>query len=1234
MEYTSDQLNYFRMCYIAFNLIPEGLRKVFRQEWDFRYKTTTLGEWQETPQNGHDFYSNETLRSRKRNARFLTRIQNGNTAEWDCSCLFFAILYSDSIGTTLSPSVEKEVNDLRQVRNDVAHISEAELTDFEFQNCVANVLAAFNSLKLSVIANNIEVVKNQTSFPTADLRSLKMEADNLKAERQTKDEENEALTQEINSKVKSFCSLTFKPSHEIIRRSTDVTRIGKKIQELENESKGAVSTIYLSGIPGCGKSQVARQVGQEFFDKKCCESKGLTLVATLNAETLETLADSFITLGRQVGLTEYTLTNLATSKVDSPKETIQHLTRLILPKMNQFCSWLIIADNVVDLSLVRSYLPPTASEEWGNGQVLITTQDSNSIPSNAPHTYHESLSEGMQPDEAVKLLKKVSQIPNQEQAEKVAEVLEYQPLALAAAGFYLQEVVTSGSPNFSWTSYLEAFSRGERKATEEPLAKQNLAYSKTMTTAVKMAVDRATESDKVLRQAFYFFSLCAPNSLPIEAVVNFVKIRATEQAEELIRAKIVKSSLITCSYDKNGIPAYLRVHNIVHGVLKTILTSDMEFTNRVQCLSVAINIFRSLLERDKEQLFASGDVCVKLRSITMHCKELHEILTTNFAVTEAVMKELTHLITPAEVVSWLCSSAKVCCNLSNHADGNLFSTAALEFIKYISDTRDGDLLKAHVFDVRGDVTSLQCEYELSLSYYEQARTIRTAIYGEQHADVAASYNNLGIVHHDLGQYSKAKEHHEKALIIRKKLYGEQHADVASSYNNLGVVYRVLGEHSQAKEHHEKALIIRKKVYGEQHADVASSYNNLGVVYRDLGEHSQAKEHHQKALIIREKVYGEQHADVASSYNNLGVVYRGLGQHSQAKEHHEKALIIRKKVHGEQHADVATSYNNLGVVYSDLGEHGQAKEHYEKALIISKKVYGEQHPDVATSYNNLGNVYHVLGEYNQAKEHHEKAVVIRKEVYGEQHADVATSYNNLGNVNHVLGEHSQAKEHYEKALIIRKKIYCEQHTHVAASYNNLGNVCHVLGEHNQAKEHHERALIIRNKVYGEQHADVASSYNNLGVVYSDLGQHSQAKEHYEKALIISKKVYGEEHAHVATRYNNLGNVNHVLGQHSQAKEHYEKALIIRKKVYGEQHADVASSYNNLGIVYRGLGEHSQAKEHHEKALIIRKNIYGERHTCVADSYNNLGNVYSDLNLYGLAKKCYENALNIYKALSLR
>ena len=642
MEYTPEQLNYFRLCYIAFNLVPEGLRKIFKQEWDFLYKTTPVGEWKDTPQNGRDIFNKEYRRSHTRNTRYLATIRNGNTTEWDCSCLFFAILYSNSVGNTLSLAVKKDVDDLRQIRNDIAHISELSFNDSEFQNNVGKVIAAFNSLNLPI--TDIEAVKNQVSFPTAEVNKLKMQADKLrvdltqaksdlrvakdtiqkKEERvesltfdlQTKEAQVEALTQEVSSRVESFCNLAFKPSHEIIRRSDEVTNIMTKMQLLAERSEGGVSTIYLSGIPGCGKSQIARQIGKEFFDKRSQESEGLTFVVTLNAETLQTLADSYMDLARKLGVTEYTLTNLATLKEEvSANEKIQHLKRLILPKMKQVSKWLMIADNVVDLSLVRSNLPPTASEEWGHGQVLITTQDSSSIPLNAPYTIHESLDKGMKEDEAIELLKKNSQISNHKEVEKVAEVLEYQPLALAAAAFYVQTVVNNGSPNYGWVKYLETLDDGKRQETEQPLAAENLAYSRTMTTAIKIAINRVSESDEVLRQTFCFLSLCANDSLPIEAAVDFVKSCTTGKTDELIRAKILKSSLITSLKSGDEAPCYLKLHNIVHEVLTTTSMSAFLLSEKVQCISAAMKTFYSLIETERKLLRESEYACTKLRNI-------------------------------------------------------------------------------------------------------------------------------------------------------------------------------------------------------------------------------------------------------------------------------------------------------------------------------------------------------------------------------------------------------------------------------------------------------------------------------------------------------------------------------------------------------------------------------------------------------------------------------------------
>ena len=56
------------------------------------------------------------------------------------------------------------------------------------------------------------------------------------------------------------------------------------------------------------------------------------------------------------------------------------------------------------------------------------------------------------------------------------------------------------------------------------------------------------------------------------------------------------------------------------------------------------------------------------------------------------------------------------------------------------------------------------------------------------------------MYNSLGEYNQAKEIYEKALMIMKKIFGENHADVATSYENLAFVYSNLGEYNQAKDH--------------------------------------------------------------------------------------------------------------------------------------------------------------------------------------------------------------------------------------------------------------------------------------------------------------------------------------------------------------------------------------------------------------------------------------------------
>jgi tetratricopeptide (TPR) repeat protein len=52
------------------------------------------------------------------------------------------------------------------------------------------------------------------------------------------------------------------------------------------------------------------------------------------------------------------------------------------------------------------------------------------------------------------------------------------------------------------------------------------------------------------------------------------------------------------------------------------------------------------------------------------------------------------------------------------------------------------------------------------------------------------------------------------------MFGENHADLAWTYHNIGSSYSHLGDYKESLEYHQKSFAIRIKLFGENHAYVA------------------------------------------------------------------------------------------------------------------------------------------------------------------------------------------------------------------------------------------------------------------------------------------------------------------------------------------------------------------------------------------------------------------------------
>ena len=841
-EYTKEQLNYFRICYVTTDTLTEGLREIFKQEWDKQYKSTK-GEWKDEPRNGLDFYNGESPKNQKRNAHLLATMKNGNREEWDCTMLFYAILFSDCVGRSLNATVKKNVDDLRNFRNqEFAHMSQGSLSQTAFQGAISKVEVAFRALGLPT--GKIQDIKNQKTFATEELQ---------------------VLEDQLQKETPSFCVLPPKPSHDISGRDREVSQAAQDLRELKESNDHGLSYLYISGNPGSGKSQLAGLVAKRFFDEFKEKPDSSSFVMTLNAASQDSLLESYASFARHLKCPDLSVMETLNSKDLNVEEKICNLKMLIAVKVSCYTSWLMVVDNVTTMSSVFVHLPPSGNKAWARGQLLITTQETKSVPLKSSFVYHISVSKGMESDDACSLLAMLSGIQDSDLVREVAEKLDCQPLALAGAATFVKEIrQNKASRHFGWSEYLKMLEKGKRETTENALENTNPVYPISMTKAIKLAVETLLRSDKLLKHLFTLLSLCAPQQLNVDVAISYItKVHKDfdEEDKELIRMNLRRCSLLLFQDDQGG--DFIRVHQVVHDAIKMMMSTCPD-SQTPEVVNSVITTFNNFIDAVPP---------MKRRLDTMHIVPHLKVLTM---VTDKVfVKENMFQINDKDI-------AKKCESLAN-------------------------------------ICEMHCEFHVAKTYLEYSVTINLEKLGPEHVNVATTYFNLASIYRDLGEFEQAKEYQQRALKIQQDKLGPEHVDVAASFNNFALIYQALGDFEQAKEYLQRALKIQQDKLSPEHVNVATSYYNLATIYQDQGDFEQAKEYQERALKIDLGKLGSEPVNVATSYKNLASIYQCLGDFEQAKKYQQCALEIELDKLGPEHVNVATSYFNLASIYQDLGD---------------------------------------------------------------------------------------------------------------------------------------------------------------------------------------------------------------------------------------------------------------------------------------------------------------------------
>lgn len=231
-------------------------------------------------------------------------------------------------------------------------------------------------------------------------------------------------------------------------------------------------------------------------------------------------------------------------------------------------------------------------------------------------------------------------------------------------------------------------------------------------------------------------------------------------------------------------------------------------------------------------------------------------------------------------------------------------------------------------------------WEAALENYRQSQNIFAS--RNARAEEAYALDYIGGLYAKKNLNRDALEQYKAALDLRTELYETEHPAVGESWNNIGNVYFQLGDFAQAMQYYQRALPILETA---SRREVRAIYENLGICYRYQKDYQSSIQYLSKAL------EGESPTSklAAKTFINIGNVYSDVGQFTQARVYYERSAEILQEEHG---TDWILAQNNIGICHFEQGAYQQAQGHFREALTFSENYYGEHTIPCVTYLKNL------------------------------------------------------------------------------------------------------------------------------------------------------------------------------------------------------------------------------------------------------------------------------------------
>jgi tetratricopeptide (TPR) repeat protein len=640
--------------------------------------------------------------------------------------------------------------------------------------------------------------------------------------------------------------------------------------------------IALHGTGGVGKTQCALEFAYQ-------NRANYERVYWLSAVDHSSLLSGYTKLAKQAGLV---------TKMYLPSGS--DIAEAVVVWLNGQDNWLIVIDNLDDISVVDGLLPENGAQK----HTLITTR--NPYTTNIPAEPLEI--KPLDSEESIDLLLMLSHISapprslQRTHATRIVEELGYLPLAIKQAAAYVREV------GGDLQSYLEDYSKHRKELLQWPSGNRHYPHSVASTWSLSFSVLQSNHPSAL--DLLRLFALLYPDKILIEFLLAGASALDPHLQQIFSSQRTIAKNLI--ELERFSLVKWDRPSKTIsmHRLVQSVVRDEMSDRHLTLVHNAMLDLCSKAFPAESTQ--ATQDMCRKYED-----QVVQPLLRQNTIRTP----DAFHL--KVRVAKFLHRDGK-------YSDSEKLLLQALEICNEVWGSESS--------------ASLCTQYDLAWIYGEQRRlsearimmeTVvekRKRIYGPENTETLRAMDNLAWTYKQQRLLPEAEVMLKEVLEKQKEVLGESHVDTVRTMSNLGGTYQYQqGRLKEAAALQERVLELRKNLGLDVSPDELWAMMNLGWTYRLQGRLNEATSILELAVEKGLTNLGKRHPTTVTAMYRLGVTYLEQNHVVKSFELAQEVLEANRETLSRGHPKIISGINNLAAVYRKLDRQDEAMSLEAEAL---------------------------------------------------------------------------------------------------------------------------------------------------------------------------------------------------------------------------------------------------------------------------------------------------------------